>query len=187
MALLEIQMNHLGINSIEISHKDIDVSVGTPLHVRMTNYGVPTHVTLKTEGSAYTAFTYENIYLESQAEVNIPILSSANAGTFVLNVISGYGMRKADVNVNVIMAEPEPVQEAPAEVPVMDEEVKPKRPHKAGRVIAALILPVVSLALILAWYFYLGPHYPAIPPLVVVAVVYVLMLAGIAVAWLSAR
>ena len=141
MSLLEIQMNRLGINSIEISHKDIEVSVGTPLHVKITNYGAPTHVTLKTEGAAYTPFTYENIYLEAETGISIPVRSDAGEGSFILNVISGYGMRKAEVIVNVIKPQPEPVPQLPLEEEVIKEEVRQQRvpsSHKAGKIIGCI-------------------------------------------------
>lgn len=187
MSLLEIQMNRLGINSIEISHKDIEVSIGTPLHVKITNYGAPTHVTLKTDGSAYTPFTYENIYLEAQAEISIPILSSANDGSFILNVISGYGMRKAEVIVNVIKPQPEPIPEIPLEEAVIRDERKTETcsflQQKTGRIIGCLALPAVTLVWILVWFFCL----PAIPAIAAIGIVFVLMLAGILITWLSAR
>ncbi|HJJ32974.1 MAG TPA: hypothetical protein O0X19_01135 [Methanocorpusculum sp.] len=188
MSLLEIQMNRLGINSIEISHKDIEVSVGTPLHVKITNYGAPTHVTLKTDGGAYTPFTYENIYLEAESEISIPILSNAGEGSFVLNVISGYGMRKAEVIVNVIKPQPEP--EIPLEEAVFREEVRPQRApssHKTGKIIGCLVLPVIALVWLIVWFFLLGPLYPAFPGVAAAGIVFVLMLAGILITWLSAR
>lgn len=190
MSLLEIQMNRLGINSIEISHKDIEVSVGTPLHVKITNYGAPTHVTLKTDGGAYTPFTYENIYLEAESEISIPILSNAGEGSFVLNVISGYGMRKAEVIVNVIKPQPEPEPEIPLEEAVFREEVRPQRApssHKAGKIIGCIVLPVIALVWLIVWFFLLGPLYPAFPGVAAAGIVFVLMLAGILITWLSAR
>ncbi|MCQ2376456.1 MAG: hypothetical protein MJ006_00440 [Methanocorpusculum sp.] len=188
MSLLEIQMNRLGINSIEISHKDIEVSVGTPLHVKITNYGAPTHVTLKTDGAAYTPFTYENIYLEAECEVSIPILSGAGEGSFILNVISGYGMRKAEITVNVIKPQPKPEP-----VMVMDEDIceenegNPQRKCSlpVKKLLCLSALPVISLAWILVWFF--SPLYSAIPPVAAAGIVFVLMLAGIILTWLSAR
>ncbi|MDO5847665.1 MAG: hypothetical protein Q4Q20_05160 [Methanocorpusculum sp.] len=190
MSLLEIQMNRLGINSIEISHKDIEVSVGTPLHIKITNYGAPTHVTLKVDGSAYTSFTYENIYLETETNINIPILSNANTGSFILNVISGYGMRKAEVNVNVIKPQQEPVREIPLEEAIIPDDFKPQKPcssHKVGKIIGCIVLPAVALVWIIVWFFFLIPLYPALPGVVAAGIVFVLMLAGILITWLSAR
>ncbi|HJJ78381.1 MAG TPA: hypothetical protein O0X62_01285, partial [Methanocorpusculum sp.] len=102
MALVEVQLNRLGINSLEISTDSIDVSVGTSLHVRIINYGAPTHATLKTEGNAYTSFTYENLYVQDESEVKIEILPNANPGSFVMQMISGYGMHREEFTVNVL-------------------------------------------------------------------------------------
>jgi len=190
MPLVEIQMNRLGINSIELNTRETEVSAGTALHIRLTNYGAPTHVTLKTDGASYTIFTYENIYLEAESEVSIPIKSDASAGSFKVNIISGYGLRKEEVLVNVIKPEELPPQPTPLEEMMAAEleETNEKKSSSsvsltARKIIVASILPIIALVLILLWIFV----FPSQNPLMVVLIVYVVMLAGTAIAWLSAR
>lgn len=183
-------MNRLGINSIELATRETEVSAGTALHIRVTNYGAPTHVTLKTDGAAYTIFTYENIYLEAEAEVSVPIKSDAPAGTFTVNVISGYGLRKEEFQVHVIKPEELPPQPSPLEEMMAAElegsgEMKKSSSSSllARKIIVASILPIVALALILVWIF----AFPFWNPVMIVLIVFVIMLAGTAIAWLSAR
>ncbi|HJJ54955.1 MAG TPA: hypothetical protein O0X50_02590 [Methanocorpusculum sp.] len=190
MALVEIQMNRLGINSIELATRETEVSTGTALHIRVTNYGAPTHVTLKTDGAAYTIFTYENIYLEAEAEVTVPIKSDAPAGSFTVHIISGYGLRKEEFLVNVIKPEELPPQPSPLEEMMAAElEETEEKKHSssmsltARKVIVASILPIIALVLILVWIFV----FPAWNPVMIVLIVFVIMVAGTAIAWLSAR
>ncbi|HJJ38498.1 MAG TPA: hypothetical protein O0X42_00035 [Methanocorpusculum sp.] len=184
MALIEIQMNRLGINSIELNSREAEVSAGTALHIKITNYGASTHVTLKTDGSAYTMFTYENIYLEAESEVIVPIRPDAETGSFSMHIISGYGLRDEEIIIKVIKPEPLPVREIPLDTQISSwDKKKTKSNPKAGRVLVCAILPIIALVLILLWVFL----FPALSPIMIVSVVYVLMLAGIALVWLSAR
>jgi len=190
MPLVEIQMNRIGINSIELTTRDAEVSAGTALHVRVVNYGAPTHVTLKTDGSAYTIFTYENIYLEAEAEVTVPIKSDAPAGSFSVQIISGYGLRKEKFQVNVIKPEELSPRSSPLDELMTAELEGGKEKQQsssvslaARKIIVASILPVAALAFLLLWIFL----FPTLNPVMVVLIVYVVMLAGTAIAWLSAR
>ncbi len=192
MGLVEIQMNRIGINSIELTTKETEVSAGTALHVRITNYGAPTHVTLKTDGSAYTIFTYENIYLEAETEVSVPISADAPAGSFAMKIISGYGLRKEEFTVNVIAPEDLPTQPTPmkelmaAELQEAEGEVETKTPQLplgTRRLLVAAILPVLTLIFLLLWVFL----FPGLNAVIVAAIIYVSMLAEFAITWLSAR
>jgi hypothetical protein len=177
MALVEVQLNRLGINSLELSTDQVDVSVGTTLHVRIVNYGAPTHATLRTEGSAYTNFTYENLYVEAESEIKIDILPTASPGSFDMQVISGYGMRRAAFSVQVILAEPEKIA-----VPVEEEpETGAACPFKTNAAAAVLtaIMPVLGLIFLLVWVFVL----PAANTVLMAVILFAIMLAGIIVAW----
>lgn len=190
MPLVEIQMNRIGINSIELSTRDAEVSAGTALHIRVVNYGAPTHVTLKTDGSAYTIFTYENIYLEAEAEVTVPIKLDAPAGSFSVQIISGYGLRKEEFHINVIKPEELPPRPSPLDEMMaaeLDGGTEKQQSSSvsltARKIIVASILPVIALVFLLLWIFL----FPELNSLMVVLIVYVVMLAGTAIAWLSAR
>ena len=195
MALVEIQLNRLGINSLEIGATEAEVSAGAVLHVRLMNYGAPTHITIKADSTApqFTLFTYENIYLEAESDISVPIKLSAPSGSFGITVISGYGLHKENITINVQkMEEPEPAPIAIADMGDADfDKPSKKKANKspspgartARRVILTLIMPVIALAIILLWVFL----YPGLSPVMIVAVTYVVMLAGIAIAWVSAR
>ena len=184
MALIEIQMNRLGINSIELNSREAEVSAGTALHIKITNYGASTHVTLKTDGSAYTMFTYENIYLEAESEVIVPIRPDAEAGSFSMHIISGYGLRDEEIIINVIKPEPLPVRDISLDTEASwEEEKEAKINPKTAKLLLCAILPAVALILILLWIFV----FPWLSAIMIVSVVYVIMLAGIALVWLSAR
>ncbi|MBE6506724.1 MAG: hypothetical protein E7Z72_02200 [Methanocorpusculum parvum] len=176
MALVEVQLNRLGINSLEISTDSVDVSVGTSLHVRIINYGAPTHATLKTEGNAYTSFTYENLYVQDESEVRIDILPNANPGSFTMQMISGYGMHREEFTVNVLLPEPEPcVCEEP--------EVVEKKPFKIPQQVINGIMPVLALAVLILWI----AVFPLAPGILMAVIIYVIMLAGILIACRSAQ
>lgn len=175
MALVEVQLNRIGINSLEISSESVDVSVGTALHIQITNYGAPTHATLKTEGSAYTSFTYENLYVQDKSEVKIDILPSATPGSFDMQVISGYGLHRETFTVNVLLPEPEP------EISV--EEAAEAEPFKIpGQVIAA-IMPILAIVAFGLWFFV----FKSVPAILVAVVIYIIMLAGIFITWRVAK
>ncbi len=176
MALVEVQLNRLGINSLEVSTDSVDVSVGTSLHVHIINYGAPTHATLKTEGSAFTRFTYENLYVQDESDVKVDILPDANPGSFVMQMISGYGMYKEEFTVNVLLPEPEPcVCEEPAP--------EPKEPFKIPPMFINAIMPVVALVVLLLWIIV----FPTAPAILMAVIIYVLMLAGVLIACRSGQ
>ncbi len=176
MALVEVQLNRLGINSLEISTDSVDVSVGTSLHVHIVNYGAPTHATLKTEGNAYTNFTYENLYVQDESEVRIDILPNASPGSFAMQMISGYGMHREEFLVNVLLPEPEPcVCEEPA--------VEERKPFRVPPMVVNAVMPVLALVVLLLWI----AVFPAAPAVLMAVIIYVIMLAGVLIACRSAQ
>ena len=187
MALVEIQINRLGINSLEYSPASVDVSPGTALHVRITNYGSPTHITLRTASEEYTNFTYENLYVEAEAEIHIPILSTAPEGSFPMQVITGYGMRREEFKVDVIQPAPAPVlEENPLEAMMKEEAAKSEKPSITlpdKNVLIALVLPVIGLIFLLLWIFV----FPAASSALMAIILFVIMLIGVVVAWFTAK
>lgn len=184
MPIVEVQLNRLGINSLEVLADSVEVSAGTSLHVRVVNFGAPTHATLRTEGSAYTSFTYENLYVEAEAEIKIDILPSANPGSFEIQVISGYGMRRSGFTVNVILPEleektepvcPEPTQKPPRRAPLTTAGL--------GVILINLIAPILGFIVLIFWI-----QAPAAVNTTVMAVIlYIIMLAGIIITWRSVQ
>ncbi len=187
MAIVEVLLNRVGINSLELSTDSVEVSVGTSLHVKIINYGAPTHATLKTEGAAYTNFTYENLYVEAESEIKIDILASANPGSFDMQVISGYGMRRSAFTINVIIPEPEEEKEAPKPEPVKKQ--KQKKTIQAPSINRTLIIlinlvaPIVGFIVLLFWI--LAPS--AVNNTVMAVILYIIMLAGIIITWRSVQ
>ncbi|HJK18416.1 MAG TPA: hypothetical protein O0W89_00960 [Methanocorpusculum sp.] len=181
MAIVEIQLNRLGINSLELSTDAVDVSAGTALHVRFVNHGSPTHATLRCEASAYTDFTYENIYVEGESELEIKMKEEAGTGSFDMQVITGYGMRREAFTIHVLKSCPAPVPE-----PVIFPEEPTEDPKKGSfgqKAAMILIMPIIAAIIIALWQFGLlniDGHAMTI-------IVYLVMLAGVIVAWRAAQ
>lgn len=183
MAIVEIQLNRLGINSLEISTESVEVSAGTTLHVHLENHGAPTHATLKTEGAAFTTFTYENLYVETEAELRIPILSNAVTGSFEMQVICGYGMRRSAFTINVIKVETTGTENTEGEIDIESmvspaPEYGPKK-LTPGLIAVNLIAPVLGLVVLILWICF-----PVFVDTIIMAVIlYVIMLIGIIITW----
>ncbi|MCZ0859787.1 hypothetical protein O0S10_00930 [Methanocorpusculum sp. MG] len=184
MAIVEIQLNRLGINSLELSTDAVDVSAGTALHIRFVNHGSPTHATLRCEASAYTDFTYENIYVEGESELEIKMKEDAGTGSFDMQVITGYGMRREAFTINVLKSCPVPAPE-----PIIFPEepiVEPKRASVgagAGKAVMILIMPIIAAIIIALWQF----GYLNIDGHAMTIIVYLVMLAGVIIAWRSVQ
>lgn len=178
MAIVEIQLNRLGINSLELSTEVVDVSGGTSLHVRFINHGAPTHATLRCEGAAYTDFTYENIYVEGESNLEIRIKESAGSGSFPMQVITGYGMRREMFTINVIKSCPVPE----VEPIIFPEEPVPKEKTAVGKYIGVVLFPIIGLIILLLWLFV-----PLeIEGTILAIILYLVMFAGVIVAWFLA-
>ncbi len=184
MPIVEVQLNRLGINSLEVSTDSVEVSASTALHIRIVNFGAPTHATLRTEGSAYTNFTYENLYVEAESEIKVDILPSANPGSFEMQVISGYGMRRSGFTVNVILPELEEKKEPVTAEPVQQKN-KPAPLTKIGWsvILINLIAPILGFIVLIFWI--LAPA--AVNTTVMAVILYIIMLAGIIITWRSVQ
>lgn len=186
MAIVEIQLNRLGINSLELSTDAVDISGGTALHIRFINHGSPTHATLRCEATAYTSFTYENIYVEGEAELEIKILETAGSGSFDMQVITGYGMRRESFTIHVIKSCPVPAPE-PIIFPESEDALPKKKMRTGGngtgKVVMIAVMPIVA-AVIIALWLYLPLN---IDGLAMTLIIYIIMLAGVIIAWRSAQ
>ena len=184
MPIVEVQLNRLGINSLEVSTDSVEVSAGTSLHIRIVNFGAPTHATLRTEGSAYTNFTYENLYVEAESEIKVDILPSANPGSFEMQVISGYGMRRSGFTVNVILPELEEKKE-PEPVEPIQQKSKRAPLTKIGWsvILINLIAPILGFIVLTFWI--MAPA--AVNTTAMAVILYIIMLAGIIITWRSVQ
>jgi len=184
MSIVEVHLNRLGINSLEISTDSVEVSAGTSLHIRIVNYGAPTHATLRTEGSAYTNFTYENLYVEAESEIKVDILPSANPGSFEMQVISGYGMRRTGFTVNVILPELEEKKECICEEPVQKQSKRtPLTKIGLSVILINFIAPILGFIVLIFWI--LTPD--AVNNTVMAVILYIILLAGIIITWRSVQ
>jgi hypothetical protein len=115
MAHAEIHINRRGINSIE-APSQVEVSAGDTLVLDIVNHGPPIHLTLSSDNSApFTEFYHDNLYIGERQEYRIPLYENAFEGSFELAVITGYGMHRGTIRVQVsrFVKTKEPVPEAP--------------------------------------------------------------------------
>jgi len=202
MALVEIQLNRLRVNSVEYSPSVVDASPGTAVHVHIMNYGAPAHITLKAEGAEYTSYTYDNLFIESESEMHIPILSNAPDGIFSIQLITSYGMHRDELKVAVHKAEPVPeTVEVDSLEAMMHQEYtgskKSSRRHdseksqssgRAGRFILAMIAPALGLAFLLLYIFLpLTRYLPWLSSVFMGIILFFVMLIGVFVAWFLAK
>jgi hypothetical protein len=181
MAIVEIQLNRLGINSLELSTDVVDVSAGTSLHILFVNRGSPTHATLRCEASAYTDFTYENIYVESELELEIKMKGDAEAGNFNMQIITGYGMRREAFTINVLKSGP--ILAPESFVSQKESSIGLKKASVSGETMMIFIIPIIAAIIVALWQFgclNIDGH-------AMMIVVYLVMLTGIIIAWHSAQ
>ena len=116
LAVSEIHLNRRGINAIEVPDV-VEAMPGSDLTLRLINHGSPLHITLASANSStFTSFFHENLYVNETEEFPISIREDAYPGTFNVEVIAGYGARRAEFRVVVreqAASEPEPVESSP--------------------------------------------------------------------------
>jgi len=123
----EIHLNRRGINAIEVP-QEVEAAAGSDLVLRIVNHGSPLHITLASSNSSpFTGFFHENLYVGESEEFRIPIREDAYPGIFTVEVIAGYGARKAQFR--VVVRERKAPEPGPAE------------PASAGMAVPALPLP----------------------------------------------
>jgi hypothetical protein len=149
MPIDEIHLNRRGINSIEVP-AEIETTIGSEVTLRLINHGSPLHITLSSPNSAmFTDFFHENFYIDGEAEFRVPIREAAYPGFFDVNVISGYGTRRAQFR--VVVREPAKPECPSAEAPPLP----PRREVRWERMpVPTLILGGVSLVLYALWVMF---------------------------------
>jgi len=150
VAPTEIHLNRRGINSIE-APLDAEVAAGKSLDLALINHGHPLHLSVSAVNAGrYTPFMQQNLFVQGQGSLSIPVKGDAPFGTFDLEVITGYGMRKAVLSVSVISA---PVEKAPeVKAPAAESGRKPLPIRLAVPVLLAL-----GVILYAAWWILVQP------------------------------
>ena len=106
MAQPEIHLNRKGINSIE-TPPSADVQPGTDLEILLVNEGHPLHVSFTAiNASRFTPFLHQNLFVQGEEILEIPVKRDAPQGSFDLEVVTGYGRTKATFRVTVVPAPP---------------------------------------------------------------------------------
>ncbi|ABN55942.1 MULTISPECIES: DUF7524 family protein [Methanoculleus] len=173
--MTEIHLNRRGINSIEVPD-EVEATPGSDLVLRIINHGSPLHITLASpNSSAFTGFFHENLYVSRSEEFSIPIRENGYPGTFNIEVIAGYGTRKAEFRVVVrerAAPEPEPV-EVPATPAV------PATSMRWRSSVPVLLLAAAALVLYVLWLVYRVD--------LLNAAAFAVLLIGVVLAWLRQR
>jgi hypothetical protein len=150
MAPTEIHLNRRGINSIE-APLAAEVMAGKSLDLALINHGHPLHLSVSASNAArFTPFMQQNLFVQGEGSLSIPVKGDAPAGTFDLEVMTGYGMRKAVLQVTVcpVTDRKPPEEKAPPPAPVRS----PLALHRA-------VLPLLALGVLLyaAWWILQKP------------------------------
>jgi len=142
----EIYLNRVGINSIEVPREEVRGGIGHTLHLRFLNRGAPIHITITSaNASMYTDFFHENMYILDEMALDIPLRSDCNEGFFDLEIISGYGVMKTSLRVNVKRALHRPLQ--------IREEELPLQPRAHGRPHFLMVMMGIALVLYAGWIY----------------------------------
>ncbi len=116
---------------------------GTSLRLRFLNRGVPIHITATTSNAgSFTDFFHENLYIVDESILAIPIRKDAGEGTFDLEIISGYGVMKTQLQISVVLRR--------LHGPVIKEGV-PLQPVARGRPHFLMIMMGIALLLYCGW------------------------------------
>jgi hypothetical protein len=170
---VHIRLNRRGINSIEMP-ESADVEVGESLVLKMINHGAPLHLTVSAiNAKRYTHFIHENLYVDDNLVLRIPVLSVAPTGSFSIEIITGYGTVKEELTINV--------HDQEIELPPGGLEEIPDNEEDKGSISASKVL--IILCAVLAWISYAtGFIYPGMIPVIVPML---LLTAGVVIGWFS--
>lgn len=176
MTVIEAHLNRRGVNTIELSSREIPVDAGSDLVLHLKNHGAPTHATIRTQnGQAYTDFFHENLYVDGEEEYKIPVRESSGDGAFDLEFITGYGARTTRLRVVVSKACPI-IQPEVMEAPTEDEVIRKRSPE-----LISLIPCIIACILFLVWLSIRGEILAPVDAFVTVTIV-LLLLAGVVTA-----
>jgi hypothetical protein len=144
----EISLNRVGINSIEVPRETVSVTTGSKLRLNLVNRGAPIHITISSSNAgSFTDFFHENLYVIDSVLLTIPIRKDANEGFFDLEILSGYGVTKTLLHVDVL----NPVSYKKAD----KREDVPIQPVAHGRPHLLMITMGIGLIFYTGW-LYLG-------------------------------
>ncbi|MCP1716018.1 hypothetical protein J2T58_001892 [Methanocalculus alkaliphilus] len=175
MTVIDVHLNRKGVNSIEVSAREVPVDAGSDLTIRFENHGSPTHATIRTQnGQSFTDFFHENIFVDGVIEIAIPIRESSGDGNFSLDIITGYGARTTRVKIVVSKACPI-VCEDPEIIVVEDSLLKRSPP------LLALIPCILACIIYLIWLSFRGPLLAPVDAFAT-ALIVLLLLAGVVTA-----
>jgi len=142
----EIFLNRVGISSIELPRERVKVETGGKLRLRLLNRGAPLHITITSaNASMFTDFFHENMYVVDATILSLPIRREAPDGFFDLEILSGYGVTKAILHVEVT----NPALHKPTSI----EEELPLQPVAHGRPHLLMIMMGIGLILYTAWLY----------------------------------
>src|SRR5271169_2255167 len=142
----EIYLNRSGINSIEIPRGRVQVAVGGQLRLNFLNRGAPIHITITSSNAGmYTSFFHENLYVVDSVQLTLSISQEAQEGSFDLEILSGYGVTKTILHVNVLS----PATERKAE----EKPDFPLQPVPHGRPHLLMVMMGVALILYCGWLY----------------------------------
>jgi len=141
----EVHLNRSGINSIDLPREKVSVEPGSGLRLVFSNRGAPIHITVTTSNAGmYTDFFHENMYVVDESVLLIPVRKDSEVGFFDLEIISGYGVMKTMMRVNVA--------HVPAPRPAIQEEF-PLQPVAHGRPHLLMVMMGVALILYSIWLY----------------------------------
>ena len=98
----EVHLNRSGINSIDLPREKIVAEIGGSLRMRFLNRGAPIHITITSPNAGmYSDFFHENMYVVDESVLTLPVRKECQEGLFDLEIISGYGGMKSQLQVTV--------------------------------------------------------------------------------------
>jgi len=141
----EVYLNRSGINSIDPPREQLVAETGGSLGIRFLNRGAPIHITITSSNAGtYSDFFHENMYVVDESVLTIPIRKETQEGHFDLEIISGYGVMKSQIHVNVV--QPHDIR------PLVPEEF-PLQPVARGRPHLLMIMMGIALVLYSTWFY----------------------------------
>ena len=143
--MYEVHLNRSGINSIDLPREKIVAEIGGSLRLRFLNRGAPIHITITSPNAGmYSDFFHENMYVVDESVLTLPVRQECQEGHFDLEIISGYGGMKSQLQVTV--AQPQNHR------PVAQEEF-PLQPVARGRPHLLMIMMGIALIMYSTWFY----------------------------------
>lgn len=146
--MYEVHLNQKTINSID-APKQMDVEAGTDLEIRLVNHGHSVHVTLSAANAQlFTSFIHENLFIDDELDYKIPIKPDAVAGFFDMEIITGYGTKRAKFRIVVHQRSEVKVEKKE----VTSAKAAPAAPTTLKLPQPSLLLVGAGLVMYLAWF-----------------------------------